>query len=582
MIRVLPDGLVNKIAAGEVVERPASVVKELVENAVDAGARQIDVTLRQGGKALIRVVDDGRGMGRQDALLCIERHATSKIADEDDLFAIATLGFRGEAVPSIASVSRFELTTRPPDEPVGTRLRLEGGKLVAVDDAGGPPGTCVDVRQLFFNLPARRKFLRADATELGHCVEVVMREALGRPDVAFAVRHEDRDLLRTTSVGDRAARVRELLGETGRALVPVAFEAEGISVVGLASPPEVHRGDAAGTAWLYVNGRFVRDAVVRRAVNDAYAGLVPRGRYPVVVLDLRLPPDRVDVNVHPAKTEVRFQDPFQLVRVVSTGLRDAVAPTAGAAPSVGGAPAEAPVPAEPLWHPPAPRAPLVPAAAPLGAPPPLIEARAVAEATLPWPAPAQDLMFYMRDGLSPQAAPEALANPAADAASLRPLGRWGPWLVCDGGPELVLVDARAAAIAAEVARLRAGPTAALGGAQQLAPPRRVELPAALAERVRAAADDLAALGIGVHPFGPNGFAVTSLPAALEAGDLGALLTGLVEATGADDRLWRLAERRVGDAPDDPGQWRRWLGAAGTGRVRVIRLRRDEIDRRGRG
>ena len=570
MIRILPDGLVNKIAAGEVVERPASVVKELVENAVDAGARAIDVTLRQGGKALVRVTDDGVGMGRQDALLCLERHATSKIADEDDLFAIATLGFRGEAVPSIASVSRFEVTTRPADEPIGTRIRVEGGKLVAVDDAGGPPGTAIDVRQLFFNLPARRKFLRADATELGHCVEVVMREALGRPDIAFAVRHEDRDLLRTTTVGDRSARVRELLGETGRSLVEVAFGSEGITVVGLASPPGLHRGDPAGTAYLYVNGRFVRDAVVRRAVNDAYAGLVPRGRYPVVVLDVRLPPDRVDVNVHPAKTEVRFQDPFQLVRVVAAGLRAAVAPDA--APEAPAEPAAAHAPFR--WTAPAP--PLLPTPQPLGEPPPPL-ASPPREPELLLPRAQPDLMFYMKgEDIKP-----TTTSVVADGPGLgRPLGRWGPWLVCDGGPDLVLVDARGAAIAAEVHRLRSGPTAALGGAQQLSPPRRVDLPAAIAERVRAALDDLAALGVAAQPFGPNGFAVTSLPAQLEAADLAGLLGGLVEANGAEERLWRLAALRVGDAPDDPGQWRRWLAAV-DGRVRVVRLRRDEVDRRGR-
>ncbi len=324
MIRILDDHVINQIAAGEVVERPASAVKELVENALDAGANSIDVTLKGGGRDLIRVEDDGCGMSRQDALLCIERHATSKIRDTNDLFSVNTLGFRGEALPSIASVSKFSIVTRRAEDEVGTKLVIDGGKLISVDPIGCPVGTRIEVRNLFGNLPARRKFLRSEATELAHCMEAVHRQALLRDGVSFRVLHDDRELWRVTPMGGRPARVRAVLGEAGRALVPVSFESGEVEVEGWVAPPGVHVAESTGSTYLFVNGRFVRDPVVRRAISAAYKGVLPQGRHPVLVLEIRVAPDRLDVNVHPAKTEVRFRDPWAVVEAVSEGLRRAL------------------------------------------------------------------------------------------------------------------------------------------------------------------------------------------------------------------------------------------------------------------
>ena len=322
-VRILDESLINKIAAGEVVERPASVVKELVENALDAGACELRVALRAGGRNLVRVVDNGSGMDRTDAMMCLERHATSKIKTDDDLFRVETLGFRGEAIPSIASVSKFELTTRTPARDVGTKIRVEGGKLLDVTDAGCAPGTQIDVGSLFFNVPARRKFLRSADTELGHCVEAVTRELLIRPAIDFELTHDERTLLRCP-VGDHRRRAVDLLGPHGEALVPVSFTRGTLSVEGLVSPVGVHRQSAQGSSYLYVNGRFVRDLVMRRAVTQAYAGIVPKDRYPVVVLRVTIPPHDVDVNVHPAKTEVRFVSPYELQNAIAEGLRAAL------------------------------------------------------------------------------------------------------------------------------------------------------------------------------------------------------------------------------------------------------------------
>jgi DNA mismatch repair protein MutL len=323
-VRILEEQLINKIAAGEVVERPASVVKELVENALDAGATSLQVHLKAGGRNLVRVVDDGVGMNRTDALMCLERHATSKILNEDDLFSVSTLGFRGEAVPSIASVSRFEILTRPRDAEVGTRVVVEGGRLMDVSPAGAAPGTEISAASLFFNLPARRKFLRSVETELGHCMEAVTREALIRPTLDLEVTHDDRPLLRCAPSPSRARRAADLLGAHGEALVPVSFARGDIEVEALVSPVGVHRASPQGSSWLYVNGRFVRDPVLRRAVTAAYAGIVPKDRYPLVIVEVRVPPSEVDVNVHPAKTEVRFANALALQAAVTEGLRAAL------------------------------------------------------------------------------------------------------------------------------------------------------------------------------------------------------------------------------------------------------------------
>ena len=306
-IRILPEILTNKIAAGEVVERPSSVVKELVENSLDAGSTDIVVEIEGGGKRLIRVSDDGCGMGREDALLALERHATSKISGENDLLGIATLGFRGEALPAIASVSRFSVATRERGRIEGTEIYAEGGKIREVKACGMAEGTVIAVRNLFFNTPARLKFLRSNETEGGHVGEFLTRLALSRPGIRFTYINDGRTVFRVHQ-GELADRVALLFGSNlAGGLYPVDSEEGGVRVSGLVAGPDASRS-AASHLYTYVNGRFIRDKVVQHALLGAYRTVLERGRYPVVVLFIDLDPAEVDVNVHPTKHEVRFRD----------------------------------------------------------------------------------------------------------------------------------------------------------------------------------------------------------------------------------------------------------------------------------
>ncbi len=305
-ITILPETLTNKIAAGEVVERPSSVIKELIENALDAGATDISVEISAGGRRLIRVSDNGHGMSREDALLSLERHATSKIRSEDDLDGILTLGFRGEALPSIASVSRFSLATREPDSLEGTEITVEGGRVRDVKACGMAPGTVISVEQIFFNIPARLKFMKSAETETGHVGDVVARMAVSRPAVAFLCSSDGRDLLKVQR-SDLRRRVSQVVGrDTAEKLHAVDYDDGYVSVSGFVSGPSLVRSGLQ-SMFTYINGRFVRDKLVQHAVMQAYRGVIDRGRYPVVALFIQLPAGEVDVNVHPTKHEVRFR-----------------------------------------------------------------------------------------------------------------------------------------------------------------------------------------------------------------------------------------------------------------------------------
>ena len=323
-VRVLPEHLANTIAAGEVVERPASVAKELVENALDAGARRVDIEITSAGRSLVRVVDDGEGMTRDDAILSFERHATSKLKTVEDLSNILTFGFRGEALPSIASVSKLTLTTRVATEAAGTQIVITGGRLGNVRDVAWPVGTEISVRDLFFNVPARRKFLRSDATESFHVTNLVTHYALANPGVAFTLVSNGRESIRATPVGTLRERAYQLLGPaTVDRLVELDAEASGIRVRGFASNPQEQR-TSRDAQYLFVNGRFVRDKSLGRAIADGYRSMMPSGTYPAVVLFVELSPERIDVNVHPAKTEVRFRDEHVVRSTVVAAIRDAL------------------------------------------------------------------------------------------------------------------------------------------------------------------------------------------------------------------------------------------------------------------
>ncbi len=349
-IRPLPEILINQIAAGEVVERPASVVKELVENALDAGATRVDIDLEEGGVRLIRIRDNGGGIAAEQLPLAVSRHATSKIASLDDLESVATLGFRGEALPSIASVSRFTLASRRNDDEHGAALQIEGGKLGEVTPRAHAPGTTVEVRELFYNVPARRKFLRAERTELGHIEEWLRSLALARPDVELRVSHNGKPS-RRYKPGDlySDARLGETLGEDfARQALRVDHSAAGLRLHGWIAQPQYSRS-STDQQYLYVNGRSVRDRSISHAVKMGYGDVLFHGRHPAYVLFLELDPTRVDVNVHPAKHEVRFRDARLIHDFVYRTLKEALAETrAGMTPVATGmaAPMEpAPAPA---------------------------------------------------------------------------------------------------------------------------------------------------------------------------------------------------------------------------------------------
>ncbi|HVF88974.1 MAG TPA: DNA mismatch repair endonuclease MutL [Blastocatellia bacterium] len=326
-IKVLPDSLANKIAAGEVVERPSSVVKELLENSLDAGARKIDVEVEAGGKRLIRIVDDGEGMTRDDALLAFERHATSKLRTVEDLESITTLGFRGEALPSIAAVSRLFLRTKVERDVEGSEVEFNGGRLVAVRNVAWPGGTEIEIKDLFFNMPARRKFLKSDATESFHITNLVQHYALANPQLAFLLVNNGREAIRVAPVRSLKERAYQVLGgPLLNKLVEVKHELDGLKIFGYVSNPQEQRS-SRDAQYLFVNHRFVRDQLIGRALSEAYRSMMPSGTHPAAVLFVEVPPGEVDVNVHPAKTEVRFLREGQIISFIRNAVADALKAT---------------------------------------------------------------------------------------------------------------------------------------------------------------------------------------------------------------------------------------------------------------
>lgn len=325
-IRLLPDHVANQIAAGEVVERPASVAKELVENAIDAGAKHISIDVEAGGRRLLKVADDGEGMVRDDALLAFERHATSKIAKSEDLNSISTLGFRGEALASIASVARVELITRVDDATAATRVVIEGGRMRDVKDAAHPRGTTIIVRDLFFNVPARRKFLRSEATESFHLTNLVTHYSLAHPEIAFTLTNNGREVLRAAAALDLRERAYQIFGAEflDNLLEVTGSHAQVARVSGYISAPRDRR-TSRDAQYLFVNGRFVRDRLIGRALSEGYRAILPHGVYPAALLFIETPLEEVDVNVHPAKTEVRFRRSAAVADAVREAVRDGLA-----------------------------------------------------------------------------------------------------------------------------------------------------------------------------------------------------------------------------------------------------------------
>ena len=324
-IKILPDNLANQIAAGEVVERPASVVKELLENSIDAGAKRIQIDIELGGRRLMKISDDGEGMLRDDAILAFERHATSKIKTLEDLSKIETLGFRGEALASIASVAKVELLTKTETDSAATELLIEGGKLIDVKDAARPTGTTISVRDLFFNTPARRKFMRSEATENYHLTSIVTHYALAHPEIAFTLTNNGREILRLSPAKDLRERAYQIFGSNLiDSLLPVGGGREFIAKVsGFVSAPRERR-TTRDAQYFFINGRFVKDKIIAGGLLEGFRSVLPHGVYPVAFLFLEIPLEEIDVNVHPAKTEVRFRRSEAVKDVIAEAIRNSL------------------------------------------------------------------------------------------------------------------------------------------------------------------------------------------------------------------------------------------------------------------
>ena len=518
-IEILPETLANQIAAGEVVERPAAAVKELVENALDAGATHVEIDLLEGGKRMLRVRDDGAGMSREDARLSLQRHATIKLRTKEDLFAIATYGFRGEALPSIAAVSRFTLLTCEPGALAGTRIEVDGGTTTSISDAGAPPGSTVEVRDLFWNVPARKKFLKRAQSEQAQAVEAVLRLALPRSEVTFVVREEGRILLMLPAGAEAIeARAEEALGRDVRGrLMPFDASVRGIRAHGLAASPDVEHGNARGI-WLFVNGRAIRDRALTHAVLRAYGEVMPHGRYPAALVFVEVPPAEVDVNVHPAKAEVRLADGRAAWEAISAGLGQILSRGAWLEPAAG-TQSVAPSREYQLSGHSVPR---------------------VAEAIARWnarPHPegpqrwSRDADERSGDGalVKPSAAQGELIAHAPWFRGLRYLGQLHrTYLVCEGPAGLVLVDQHAAHERMNYQRLRSRPP---GPVQPLLVPQLVQLSPSAAALLGEAATALASIGVEVEHFGGASIALKSLAPPLDRlpeTKLAALLTDLAD------------------------------------------------------
>jgi len=506
-VAVLPEELVNKIAAGEVVERPASVVKELCENALDAGARAIRVRLQGGGSRRIEVADDGSGMSREDAARALQRHATSKLRTLEDLFEIRTMGFRGEALPAIAAVSRFQLTTSEPGAAEGTRLAAEGGQGLEISSAPPIGGTTVVVEDLFFNTPARRKFLKREETEVRHCLEAALRLCLAYPEIAFRVEHEGRTLLSAPpSPGDLGDRIVAALGRevVGR-LLPVEERRLGLQVRGFIASPELSQSSARAV-YTFVNRRYVRDRGLNHALQRALSDALAPGRHPLAVLSIEMDPRAVDVNVHPQKTEVRFADPLSVQEALVGGLHRA------------------------LRGPGAPGQPGGPALAPLTP-----DYASAVERFLSRAQGAQLGEWSPPPGEAPafgQARPDLnAAPPPGFYGRLRALGTLGGrfWVCEGGGGSLVVLDPHAARERAHLSRLSRALTRGSGAPERSLFSAQVPLRRELLARVIAHAEVLERLGLSLEPFGEGTVAIRALPAGLERADPAELLEALVAA-----------------------------------------------------
>ena len=547
-IQVLSDVLASQVAAGEVVERPASVVKELIENSLDAGATQFAVLARRGGTALLRIVDNGVGMHRDDALMSLERHATSKLRTSADLATILTKGFRGEALPSIASVSKFTLATREHAALTGTRVTVEGGIVLEVSDDGDAPGTSIEVRQLFYNVPARRKFLRAEDTEFSHIEQQVRVQALAHPEVGFSLTRDDRLLFHLPPGESLLGRISGLTGqELADRLLPVPRTTSGpITVSGYLGEAGLWRSNRA-LQFTFLNRRPVESIAFSQALRAGYGEALPRGQSPVTFLLIEIDPSEVDVNVHPAKREVRFRSSLAvqsaLTEIIAATLR-AGRPSLSPAPRPSpGSPPPTPVP---RWTPPIIQPPLIPAHETRALrhdwadPPSPVE-------TSPEAPPGPELLHPEAGPLKAAESAPSPPAPPATAPAFHPIGLLGTaYLILESPEGLVLLDHRAAweRILYEESKARSAtqPVAS----QALLAPLTIALSPREFDFLKPQLPALRRLGLGLEEFGQNTVLIDSLPAFLRAdGEIPALLSALLDdLRHASDRT---PQRQLGDA-----------------------------------
>ena len=494
---ILDDDVINQIAAGEVIERPASVVKELVENSLDAGATRISIDLEQGGRRLIRVTDDGYGLTREDAVLALQRHATSKISSADDLFAIRTLGFRGEALPSIAAVSHVRVVTRPHDQTEATELEVRAGEVVDLRTVGAPPGTEVSVGRLFFNTPARLKFLRSESSELAHISELATRFSFSHPHVSLRLTHGEREVLHRPASDDLLSSVVALYGrDAAERLVAVDLRLPSLRVSGFVSRPDFARSSRAHQAF-FVNRRQVRSRTLTHALEEPYRASLQAGRFPVAVIMVDIDPALVDVNVHPAKAEVRFVREGEVHEAVRRAIAGALEGTALVGAALGRAAASSP--------------------------PTLTGARghqasaAAPQRTLSFPHPAVT-------------APRAQPSPALAFA---PLGQVrATYIIAENAGGLMIVDQHRAHERVLYDQLTAQSGDGSPASQGLMMPLTVHLGRREAELLERSLDTFAAIGMQVEAFGSDAFVVRTMPALMAKADPEELLRDLLEKLGS--------------------------------------------------
>ncbi|MBE7495244.1 MAG: DNA mismatch repair endonuclease MutL [Verrucomicrobiaceae bacterium] len=552
-IRILPDALASQVAAGEVVERPAALVRELVENSLDAGARHVEVHAQRGGCAMIRIVDDGSGMDREDAMLCLERHATSKIRTKEDLGAITTFGFRGEALPSIASVSRFRLATRERDSLVGTEVEVNGGKLVAVRDHGGAPGTVIEARSLFFNVPARRKFLRTEPTEFAHVEQQLRLHAIANPHVAFTLTHNGELVLHLPATRDMLERIRGLAGEelASRLLKVEEQTIHGITISGYIGGPGMSRSNRQ-MQTTYLNGRPIESSSISYGLREGYHTALMKGQYPITFLFIQMDPHAFDVNVHPAKKEVRFHDGNAvreaISRAISRTLENANKLPTGHAPAkpalvLRPSPETTPAARQEQFSMPVERA-----SAPLRqAAPQQPSIQPVPH--VPAPAPQVE-----KTSAEPPAPPiqssEKTARPAekTEAPDFRIIGVLQKlYVLMESAEGLVLMDQHAAHERVNFEKIRRALESGGVPCQRLLMPITLQTTPRDADLLRQNLAALGRLGIEIDSFGPNTFKVEAVPAFLKTDDPAAWLDDVIEelrSLSAKSSSLRLSEDAI--------------------------------------